>query len=209
MPDFDCLIDKQLIKNHIIGTISMISEPPQSIEEIELIHACRKGDENAFRKVIAIHKKQVRRTVFGMLGETSEAEDVAQEVFIRFFRSLNHFREKAKLSTYLVRIAINLSLNELKRRERRNRWFSFVQKEKNELKIEDPGANPEKFETQQFVQKALQLIDADFRVVIVLRLLDGYSVKEVAKILQLPEGTVCSRLARGQKKLKAIMEKLW
>ncbi len=143
-----------------------------------------------------------------MLGDTAEADDVAQEVFIRFFQSLDKFRGEAKLGTYLSRIAINLSLNELKRRQRKNRWLTFIKKDDPNLLVEDASANPINNETKDLVQKALQILEPEFRSVIVLRMLDGYSVKETADILQVPEGTVASRLARGQKKLKGILEKI-
>ncbi|HFA50764.1 MAG TPA: RNA polymerase sigma factor [Bacteroidetes bacterium] len=179
-----------------------------TISEPDLLGECRKGNEAAFRKLVAMHKKQVRRTAIGMLGETAEAEDVAQETFIRFFKSLNSFREDAKTGTFLTRIAINLSLNELKRRKRKNRWLTFIKKDGLEISVEDISANPDKMETKELVQKALKILAPEFRAVVVLRMLDGYSVKEAAEILQLPEGTVASRLARGQKKLKNILEKI-
>ncbi len=186
----------------------MVLKPHRNISEADLIGQCRKGQESAFREVVTMHEKQVRRTVFGMLGESSEAEDVAQETFIRFFQSLDNFRGKAKMGTFLTRIAINLSLNELKRRKRKNRWLTFIKKGDPELNIEDPSANPNKIDTIELVQKALQLLEPEFRSVVVLRMLDGYSVKEAAVILQIPEGTIASRLARGQKKLKSILEKI-
>ena len=73
------------------------------------------------------------------------------------------------------------------------------------LAVEDPSANPERRDTSEFVHRALQLLEPEFRSVIVLRLIDGYSVKETAAILKLPPGTVASRLSRGQKKLKDIL----
>ena len=182
--------------------------PQQANAEVELIRLCKQGDENALRQLVEIYGLQINRTIEGMLGDTAEAEDVAQEVFIRFFRSLDKFRGEAKLGTYLSRIAINLSLNELKRRQRKNRWLTFIKRDDQELPIEDVSMNPSNLETKELVQKALQILEPEFRAVIVLRMLDGYSVKEAAAILQVPAGTVASRLARGQKKLKSILEKI-
>ncbi len=143
-----------------------------------------------------------------MLGPVTEADDVAQEVFIRFFRSLDNFRGDAQLSTYLSRIAINLSLNELKRRQRNQKRFLFWQR--SDTRIPDPvdeHADPARMDDQQLVRQALQHIEADYRSVIVLRLLEGYSVKETAEILDVPMGTVASRLARGLDKLKDVIVK--
>jgi len=173
----------------------------------ELLEQCRQGNNAAFRQLVQRYEQQVRATVIGMLGMTGEADDVAQETFIRLFKSLKKYRGDAQLSTYLTRIAINLSLNALKKRQRQQQRFRIFQGNEPQIRqVEDEGANPEHQDTKELVHKALQELDADFRSVVVLRLLDGYSVKETAKILQLPPGTVASRLARGQLKLKEILE---
>lgn len=145
----------------------------------------------------------------GMLGPVTEADDVAQEVFIRFYQALEHFRGDAQVSTYLSRIAINLSLNELKRRQRRQKRFLFWQR--GDQTMPDPAdeqADPGRKENQEIVHKALQYIEEEFRAVIILRLLEGYSVKETAELLNIPMGTVASRLARGLDHLKEVLTKL-
>ncbi len=175
--------------------------------DVELVERSKQGDDSAFRLLVHRHEQQVRSIVIGMLGDTAESDDVAQEVFIRFYRSIQDFRGEAALSTYLSRIAINLSLNEIKRRETRHMRIAFFHG--NEIKADkaDNGMSPERQEIKEAVQKALQMLEPDFRSVVVLRLVDGYSVKETAEILQLPQGTVASRLARGQEKLKDILTK--
>jgi RNA polymerase sigma-70 factor (ECF subfamily) len=139
-----------------------------------------------------------------MLGHTTEAEDVGQETFVRFYQSLHRFRGESSIGTYLTRIAINLSLNEIRKRKRnRNLFFS-----KNENAIEnvaDAHKLKDQKETKKLVQLGLQKLPPKFRSVIVLRLIDGYSTEETAKILNLPVGTVLSRLARAQMKLKEIL----
>jgi RNA polymerase sigma-70 factor (ECF subfamily) len=139
-----------------------------------------------------------------MLGHTTEAEDVGQETFVRFYQSLDRFRGESSIGTYLTRIAINLSLNEIRKRKRnRNLFFS-----KNENVIDnvpDKHDLKDQKETNALVQWGLQKLPPKFRSVIVLRLIDGYSTEETAKILNLPIGTVLSRLARAQIKLKEIL----
>lgn len=146
-----------------------------------------------------------------MLGTGEEAEDVGQEVFIRFYKALGNFRGDAALGTYLVRIAMNLCLNVLKKRKRRQmfRRLGFGgETDKPALEVADEGLNQDNRDVQAFVQQALQHLAPDFRSVVVLRLLEGYSTKETAELLGVPEGTILSRLARGQKKLKDIFIKL-
>ncbi len=175
--------------------------------DIELVERARQDDNAAFRLLVHRHEHQVRSIVIGMLGNTSEADDVAQEVFIRFYRSLKDFRGDAALSTYLSRIAINLSLNEIKRRDTRHKRLTFFTNNEPSAEKADHGMDPERQEIRDAVQKALQLLEPDFRTVIVLRLIDGFSVKETSEILQLPQGTVASRLARAQEKLKEILKR--
>jgi len=175
--------------------------------ETDLIRLAKQGDEKAFKNLVINHERQVRATVIGMLGNSPEADDVAQSVFIRFFKSMDSFKGEAKLSTYLTRIAINLSLNELKRKQRKGKWMSFLQKDEYTLEIEDQSANPSRQDDKELVQKALQILEPEFRSVVVLRMIEGYSTKETAEILQIPMGTVGSRLLRAQKKLKEILIK--
>jgi len=173
----------------------------------ELINQAKEGNDRAFQSLVVRYQQKVAATVIGMLGNTIEADDVGQEVFIRFYKSLAKFRGDSSLGTYLTRIAINLSLNEIKRRKRK-RMFSFFStqdEEVRELQIPDTGITQEQRETQQMVHKAIQLLDPKFRSIILLRLIEGYSTKETADILELPAGTVLSRLSRAQKKLKEIL----
>lgn len=174
----------------------------------ELIGQSKLGDQLAFQQLVERHQQRVRKTVIGMLGQQAAADDVAQEVFIRFYNALNDFKGEAKLETYLTRIAINLSLNELKRRQKHQKRFLFFQRDDQNLQIEDRNANPGNFDTKEMIQKALQKLEPEFRSVVVLRLIEGYSVKEAAEILELPQGTIASRLARGQKKLQTVLKKI-
>jgi len=169
-----------------------------------LLEKIRDGDERAFRELIKKYESQVASIVMRMLGNTPEAEDVGQETFIRFFQSIDKFRGDSTVATYLTRIAMNLSLNELKRRKRRT--FFSLNDENIEINIPDEDRSTENRETEELVEKALEKLEPKFRAVIVLRLLEGYSTAETAEILALPIGTVLSRLARGQKKLKKIFE---
>ena len=131
-----------------------------------------------------------------------------QETFIRFYKSLDKFRGDSSIGTYLTRIAINLSLNELKRRKRKRKLFYYNANDKIK-NIADLTNSKMQREVKEIVHKGIQKLDSKFRSVIVLRLIDGYSTQETAKILALPVGTVLSRLARGQEKLKEILVPLY
>ena len=186
----------------------MIRESYKKKNETELITASLSGDKQAFGEILMRYQGMVARTVKGMLGDSVFAEDIGQEVFINLFYSLPEFRGEAKLSTYIQKIAVNLTLNEIKRRKR---FFSmFSQKGNNEMhefEVADTDSEGRR-DASDIVNKALMRMDPKFRIIVAMRMLQGYSTKETAEILDLPLGTVLSRLSRAQEQLKGILEKL-
>ena len=169
-----------------------------------LIAEARDGDNDAFKELVRRHESRVAATVIGMLGICPEADDVGQETFIRFYRALGSFRGDSSVGTYLTRIAINLSLNELKRRKRLFSVFSRP-KEDEVPDLPDPKSSGLSYEDKEVINWALQKLKPEFRAVLVLRLIDGYSTEETAAVMKVPLGTVLSRLARAQKKMKKIL----
>lgn len=185
----------------------MHSERYSKIEEVELIKLAKDGKQFAYSEIMRRFESKVAGTVFGMLGKTQEAEDVCQNVFIRFFKSINQFRGDSSIGTYITRIAINLSLNEIKNRSKRSFFdLESIFKKNNNDFIEKSKIHS--LEGKEVVQAALSKLEPKFRSVIVLRIIDGYSTTETAKILNAPVGTVLSRLSRAQEKLKKIIAPL-
>ncbi len=186
----------------------MINESYNVTNEVELVKASLAGDKKAFGLIVSRYQKMVARTVKGMLGDSVFAEDIGQEVFIKLYYSLSEFRGDAKLSTYIQKIAVNLTLNEIKRRKR---FFSMFSQKGNsemyEFEVADIDTE-ERREASEIVNKALLAMDPKFRIIITMRMLQGYSTKETAEILDLPLGTVLSRLSRAQEQLRTILEKL-
>ncbi len=176
--------------------------------DLDLITQTRKGDHEAFSVLVSRYKDQVAKTVMGMMGNCMEADDVGQETFIRFYRSIDKFRGDSALGTYLTRIAMNLSLNELKKRKRSHSLFSDSQENNIEVHSSKVQDDPEADDIQEVVQMAIQELPLKFRSVVVLRLIEGYNTKETAEILNLPMGTVLSRLARAQNHLKDKLQHL-
>jgi len=186
----------------------MAGESSSNYREKELIKASINGDKKAFGKIVNSYRTMVARTVKGMLGDSVYAEDIGQEVFIKLYYSLPEFRGDSKFSTYIQKIAVNLTLNEIKRRKR---FFTvFSQKGDDGIsKIDVPDSDSrEKYEASEIVSKALMALDPGFRIVVMMRMLQGYSTKETAEILDLPVGTVLSRLSRAQEQLRKILPKL-
>jgi len=186
----------------------MIKESYKQKDDDELVMSSLEGDKQAFGEIVERYQKLVARTVKSMLGDSVYSEDIGQEVFIKLFYSLSDFRGEAKLSTYIQKIAVNLTLNEIKRRKR---FFSmFSQKGNNEMhEFDVPDYdNEEKKDASELVSKALKSMDPKFRMIMAMRMLQGYSTKETAEILNLPLGTVLSRLSRAREQLKTILGKL-
>lgn len=176
--------------------------------DLDLITEAKSGNQLAFKQLVERYENRVAATVIGMLGNTPEADDIGQTVFVRFYKALNNFRGDAALSTYLTRIAINLSLNELKKRKRRRLFTFFSDTAETTLQLPDTSLSQSAKDTQEMVQWGIQQLKPDFRSVVILRMIEGYSTKETAAILEIPLGTVLSRLTRAQHKLKKILQPL-
>jgi RNA polymerase sigma-70 factor, ECF subfamily len=186
----------------------MVWESYSNYNETDLVKASINGDKKAFEEIVDKYRRMVARTIKGMLGDSVFAEDIGQEVFIKLYYSLPEFRGDSKLSTYIQKIAVNMTLNELKKRKRVFSMFSQKgDDEMNRLEIPDRDSG-ERTEAAEIVNKALMALDPDFRIIVTMRMLQGYSTKETAEILDLPAGTVLSRLFRAQEQLRIILKKL-
>jgi RNA polymerase sigma-70 factor (ECF subfamily) len=179
----------------------------------ELIANARAGDDRAFAVLVDRYERAVAATVIGMLGPGDDADDVGQETFIRFHRALGSFRGESSLKTYLVHIAMNLSLNAIGRRRRSVLRFVSRDSETDDgdplVDLPEPRLGPDgdvdTKELQLLVRAAVRRLGEKHRAVVVLRLFHEYSTKEAADILGVPEGTVLSRLSRAMKELESLL----
>lgn len=171
----------------------------------ELLKASREGDVAAFGELVRRYESTIAATAIGMLGQCPEADDIGQETFIRFYNALKSFRGDSSIGTYITRIAMNLSLNEIRRRDRRRFLFKRIDTE-NETEQPAVESGAEHFEEKEIIRRALETLSPKFRAVVSLRLAEGYSTEETAQILGIPVGTVLSRLQRAQKKLQIILQ---
>lgn len=172
------------------------------VNEGEVIQKIRAGQKNAFTQLVEKHKVHITATILGMTGDYEAAQDVGQEVFIRFYKNIHQFEGKSTLKTYLTRIAINLSLNHLNKRKRQNNVVIFPEKIKE---FYQENLEHSKKELREIINKALQHLDEKHRTILVLRMIQQYSTKETAELLNIPLGTVLSRLNNAQKKMKEII----
>jgi RNA polymerase sigma-70 factor, ECF subfamily len=189
---------------------------PWGRDESELLTELQAGSETAFDWLVTHYHAPVYNLILGMLGDTSDAADGTQEVFLKAFRGIRGFRHGSSLKTWLYRIAIREALNH-------KRWFkrhlqktvsidAELEEGREHLEIEDLCATPfEQLATREMqvvVQRALHSIPHVFRVAVILRDLEGFSYEEVAEILECSIGTVKSRILRGRRALKEILQPL-
>ncbi len=185
-------------------------------DEADLVHELQAGSETAFDWLVTHYHAPVYNLILGMLGDTSDAADGTQEVFLKAFRGIRNFRRGSSLKTWLYRIAIREALNH-------KRWFKrHVQKNvsidavpgEGQARIEIEDLCPTPFEQlaaleiQVAVHGALQQIPDVFRSAVILRDLEGLSYEEVAEVLECSVGTVKSRILRGRRALKELLEPL-
>ena len=169
----------------------------------------RRGDPAAFETLVVVHQHRVFAVALRMLGNRADAEDAAQEVFLRVHRALPGFRGDAKLSTWLYAIAARLCLSRLGEAHRR-----LVRADGEALaRVPDAEADParhlEEDEREAALRRAITELSDDRRMVVVLRDLEGLPYEEIAQILGLELGTVRSRLHRARLDLKGKLERFF
>ena len=184
----------------------MQGDPPAGPED-DLLARLKSGDARAFEEMVIAHQHRVFGVALRMLGNPAEAEEVAQEAFIRAHRGITAFRGDAKLSTWLYGIASRLCLNRLTSGERRLARGGDAELERLAQSGPDPAADLERSEIEQALHRAIAELPEDRRLVVVLRDLEGLSYEDIAAALDLELGTVRSRLHRARADLKGKLER--
>lgn len=191
------------------------SEEPRAVEpsDEELIERFQHGDLYAFDMIVRRYKDQLLNFVYRFVGNMEEAEDIVQETFLRVYRNRQAYKRIAKFSTWIYTIAGNLARTELRKRKRR-RIFSIsdLGYEDKDYEISDEVFNPEAHVDsrmqEEIIQREINKLPPKFREVIILRDVQELSYEEISKILNVPIGTVKSRVNRGRLKLQARLNKI-
>ena len=174
-----------------------------------LVTLFQSGEEAAFRILVERYAQRVRNLIYSIFNEPSLVDDIAQEVFIRVFEALPRFRFESSFYTWLYRITINKSRDEM--RKRRSRKFLSLN-----VLLDNPSKElqskirvyPVDESAKELVNKGLQSLPEKFRIPIVLKDIDGMSYEEMAEIMQCEIGTVKSRLSRARAMLRKILAPL-
>jgi RNA polymerase sigma-70 factor (ECF subfamily) len=185
--------------------------------ERSLLRRLRDRDERAFRELVQEHRDRVYNITFRMLGNRAEAEDVAQEVFITVFKTIDQFREESRFSTWLYRVAVNHCKNRIKylaRRHDRDRDQLDEATQGNGVNGTIGGPVPSSpdralagAQMEKLLQDAIASLEDDQRIVVVLRDVEDLSIEEICEITGLPDGTVKSRLHRARLVLRKRLQR--
>lgn len=182
---------------------SMVSD---AISDADCVRRIQHGESDAFEVLVRRHEKTIFNLVYRMLGDYEDAAEVSQEVFLSAYRAIGQFRGDANFSTWLYRIALNHATT--RRRSLNSRQHRTTAIEDMEL-IRDSQLGPaeilEKKEMQERVQLALNKLEPEDATVILLRDLQDVPYDEVAQMLEIPVGTVKSRLHRARQALKSLL----
>ena len=172
----------------------------QTVSERELVASAQNGDRNAFSELVRVHAQGVRNVIYRMCGDVQLAEDAAQETFIRAWQKLPSYRPQTPLRNWLYRIAFNAGMDMLRKNRR------IVPDDIDEMQLTDGQPSPETLVSQSertvLVQKAILSLPDASRAVLILREYEGLSYQEISSTLDIPVGTVMSRLNYARNLLK-------
>jgi RNA polymerase sigma-70 factor (ECF subfamily) len=174
----------------------------QATDDLMLIRQCLEGRREAFEELIARYQKAVFNVALRLVKDYQDAQDLAQTVFIKAYEKLDRFDARHKFFSWIYRLAVNESLNFIKRRRR----FEKLDESAGYAAVEPASdKNDEESEMSRNVQNALMDLEIDHRAVIVLKHFENLSYQEIGYILDLPEKTVKSRLFTARQTLKEIL----
>ncbi len=189
-----------------IGSGGPVRASPPGGSDAELVAHAQRGDAAAFEELIRIHSGSLYRMLVRMLGSSADAEEVAQEAFLKAWQGLPRFRGEAKFSTWLYRIAVNEANRRLARDARRRTLpIDDVVDEVPDL-AEGPAALAESGELEAYLEQCLAELPAHYRAAVVLRDVEGFTNEEAAEALGLEIRNFKSRLHRGRMAIRRRLE---
>lgn len=182
--------------------------------EKELIGKAKQGDVEAFEKLIEGCQKKVFNIAFRMLGNFDDASELSQEVFLKAYKSIKNFKGDSLFNTWIYKVTTNACLDEI--RKRKNKKVVSLDEDieiggnemKRQIKDDSPGPEltAEDNELKRAVKDSINMLSEEYRTVIVLRDIQGFSYEEISGIIKCPEGTVKSRINRARQALKKILQ---
>jgi RNA polymerase sigma-70 factor (ECF subfamily) len=186
-------------------------------DDLTLVQRVRTGDQRAFKLLVERYQRKVFSVALGMLKDKEEARDVAQEAFVKVYRYLDHFKGDASFYTWLYRITVNICIDAIRRKGAKgNEHVEFDESVKLDVAEANIGAlgtrlgtNPQKSalrkELAERITAAMQQLPEAHRQILLLREVEGMSYEDIARTLEIPKGTVMSRLFHARLKMQKIL----
>ena len=182
-------------------------ETVEPADEAALVRAAQAGDQAAFAGIVRLHQRGIYRVAYGLVRNAADADDLAQETFVRAYRALSTFRAGEPLWPWLSRICVNLAYSLFRRRKRRPETAlePLVEAGQQWAAEDDPVENVAGRERAERLHEAFEELKPEHQQVLVLRVVEGMSYEEIARTLHVPAGTVMSRLSRARAELQSRM----
>ncbi len=181
--------------------------------DVQLVRRCLAGEEAAWEEMVRQYSRRIYNLAYRFTGNRAAAEDLTQEVFLRLYRTLEQYDPReGDLSSWLMRVARNLIIDDYRRRARTPAQNGEdLAEHEYHLRAderEDPHALVERRELSEQIHAALAKLSPELRACVILRDLEGLSYQEIAEALQIPEGTVKSRINRGRLELARVLRRM-
>ncbi|MBA7505930.1 RNA polymerase sigma-H factor [subsurface metagenome] len=186
-------------------------------KDFELLAKFKKGDQQAFELLVRKYKTTVFNTIYSIIGNAQEADDIAQEVFLKVYTKADSFKGESSFSTWLYRITVNRCVDELRRRKNKIISYETEFNQEEKLKLKDVLASGEnditeklrQEELQDIVQKAMNSLPEKYRIILTLKEIEGLSYKEISQIMKISLAKVKIWLFRARQKLKGKLAFLY
>lgn len=182
------------------------------IDEKELIRQAKSGNLKAYEEIIGLYEKKVFSTIYYMIKNDNEVEDIAQEVFIKIYKNLGNFKEESSLYTWIYRITVNVCIDELKKRKKVVYLDEKIDTKDGEVELQlpDDSKSPtdiaEDNDLKDKLEKCIKKLPESQRMMIILRDIKGFTYMEIAEIMKMNLGTVKSKINRARASLKELLE---
>lgn len=195
-----------MVKPAIIN-IAEADIPYEQQSDDSLITLFQNGEKAVFRFLVERYQERIRNLIFSIFNDSQIVDDLSQEVFVKVYEALPNFRFQSSFYTWLYRITVNKSRDEI-RKKKVKKIFMFGVFDNEDYHSSDPAlqVNFDHDDTKELIEKALQKLPEKFKMPVILKDIDGLSYEEIAEVLACEVGTVKSRLSRGRMMLKEMLK---
>lgn len=196
-----------------LGAVMATSREEGRLEDQDMVRAVREGDTTAYRGLVEKYQQRVYGLIYGMVRNREDARDLTQEAFVKAYNNLDSFRLESSFYTWLYRIAMNVTIDFIRKRKRRatsgfDEGIASRDDDGGISEIHHQDSPSRALERKQLygrIMDAISRLPEDQRQVLLLREVEGLAYKEIAAIMDIPEGTVMSRLYYARKKLQKAL----